>query len=55
MTASDPVVRKGRKFDQVLDGARQVFMSDGFEGASGDEIARVAEHPHADRYNPLVK
>ena len=51
MTASDPVVRKGRKFDQVLDGARQVFMSDGFEGASGDEIARVANVSQATVYS----
>ncbi len=36
------ILRKGRKFDQVLDGARQVFMADGFERASVDEIARVA-------------
>ena len=25
-------VRKGRKYDQVLEGARAVFMADGFEG-----------------------
>lgn len=36
------VLRTGRKFDQVLDGARTVFMADGFEGASVDDIARVA-------------
>ena len=42
MTTTTAAVRKGRKFDQVLKGARDVFMSDGFEGASVDEIARVA-------------
>lgn len=42
MTASTDKVRKGRKFDQVLAGAREVFMADGFEGASVDDIARVA-------------
>jgi AcrR family transcriptional regulator len=35
-------VRRGRKFDQVMDGARQVFLRDGFEGASVDDIARAA-------------
>ncbi|MEP1767077.1 MAG: TetR/AcrR family transcriptional regulator [Sulfitobacter sp.] len=35
-------VQRGRKHDQVLEGARAVFMADGFEGASVDEIARVA-------------
>lgn len=41
MNAPDMAIHKGRKFDQVLKGARQVFMADGFEGASVDEIARV--------------
>ena len=35
-------IRKGRKFDQVLQGAREVFMRDGFEGASVDDIAKAA-------------
>ena len=35
-------VRRGRKFDQVLQGARTVFLRDGFDGASVDEIAREA-------------
>lgn len=35
-------IRRGRKFDQVLQGAREVFMQDGFERASVDDIARVA-------------
>ncbi len=35
-------VKKGRKFQQVLEGARDVFMADGFEGASVDTIARAA-------------
>ena len=37
-----PAIRRGRKYEQVLEGARQVFMANGFEGASVDEIARVA-------------
>ena len=35
-------IHRGRKYDQVLAGARRVFMADGFEGASVDEIARAA-------------
>ena len=51
MTATATLVRKGREFDQVLDGAREVFMSDGFEGASVDEIARVANVSKATLYS----
>lgn len=42
MTAAPQEIRRGRKFDQVLAGARRVFLRDGFEGASVDEIAREA-------------
>ncbi len=45
------ITRTGRKFEQVLDGARQVFMSDGFEGASVDDIARVAGVSKATLYS----
>lgn len=44
-------VRRGRKFDQVLDGARQIFMRDGFEGASVDDIAQAAGVSKATLYN----
>ena len=46
-----PIVRKGRKFDQVLAGAREVFMTDGFEGSSVDDIARAAEVSKATLYS----
>lgn len=46
-----PIVRKGRKFDQVLEGARKVFMADGFEGASVDDIARQANVSKATLYS----
>jgi AcrR family transcriptional regulator len=36
------VIRRGRKFAQVLEGARDVFLRDGFHGASVDDIARSA-------------
>jgi TetR/AcrR family transcriptional regulator, mexJK operon transcriptional repressor len=45
------MIRKGRKFDQVLDGARIVFMRDGFEGASVDDIAREAGVSKATLYS----
>ncbi|MEM9433575.1 MAG: TetR/AcrR family transcriptional regulator [Pseudomonadota bacterium] len=35
-------VKRGRKFDQVLAGARKVFLAEGFEGASVDLIAKEA-------------
>ena len=51
MNDATPIVRKGRKFDQVLEGARVVFMSDGFEGASVDDIAKQAGVSKATLYS----
>lgn len=51
MNENSAIPRKGRKYDQVLEGARQVFMADGFEGASVDEIARVAGVSKATLYS----
>ena len=48
---TEAVVRKGRKFDQVLDGAREIFLRDGFEGASVDDIARAAGVSKATLYS----
>ncbi|MGR3760977.1 TetR/AcrR family transcriptional regulator [Roseobacteraceae bacterium NS-SX3] len=45
------ILRTGRKFDQVLEGARKVFMADGFEGASVDDIARAAGVSKATLYS----
>lgn len=45
------ILRTGRKFDQVLKGAREVFLADGFEGASVDDIARVAGVSKATLYS----
>lgn len=39
---ADQQARRGRNFDQVLDGARSIFLRDGFERASVDDIARAA-------------
>ena len=44
-------VKKGRKFEQVLEGAREVFLADGFEGASVDTIARAAGVSKATLYS----
>lgn len=51
MNAPQAVVRQGRKFDQVLEGARKVFMRDGFEGASVDDIVREAGVSKATLYS----
>lgn len=50
-TGAEPQVRRGRKFDQVLAGARDVFMAQGFEGASVDDIAREASVSKATLYS----
>lgn len=44
-------IKKGRKFDQVLAGAREIFLHDGFEGASVDDIARAAGVSKATLYS----
>ncbi len=51
MGAAPQAIRRGRKFDQVLDGAWTVFMRDGFEGASVDDIAREAGVSKATLYS----
>ena len=51
MTAMAAEIKKGRKFDQVLDGARAIFMRDGFEGASVDDISRAAGVSKATLYS----
>lgn len=44
-------IRRGRKYDQVLAGARDVFLTEGFEGASVDDIARAAGVSKATLYS----
>lgn len=51
MPPAPKINRAGRKFDQVLEGARQVFMADGFESANVDDIARVAGVSKATLYS----
>jgi TetR/AcrR family transcriptional regulator, mexJK operon transcriptional repressor len=47
---ADQGIRRGRKFDQVLEGAREVFLRDGFERAAVDDIARAARVSKATIY-----
>lgn len=51
MTDIKPILKKGRKFDQVLDAARNVFLREGFEGASMDDIAASAKVSKATVYS----
>ncbi|MCE8514820.1 TetR/AcrR family transcriptional regulator [Ruegeria pomeroyi] len=51
MTQASTILRTGRKFGQVLRGARDVFMNDGFEGANVDDIARAAGVSKATLYS----
>lgn len=51
MPDGNPQIKQGRKFDQVIAGAREVFLRDGFEGASVDDIAREAGVSKATLYN----
>ncbi|MEM1131126.1 MAG: TetR/AcrR family transcriptional regulator [Pseudomonadota bacterium] len=44
-------IKRGRKYDQVLDGARDVFLREGYEGASVDTIARAAGVSKATLYS----
>lgn len=51
MNVEAEILRNGRKFDQVLEGAREVFLANGFEGTSMDDIARVAGVSKATLYS----
>ena len=51
MTANAAKVRKGRKYAQVIQGAREIFMREGFEGASVDDIARASGVSKATLYS----
>ncbi len=51
MVVQANAIKRGRKYDQVLEGAREVFMADGFEGASVDMIAKRAGVSKATLYS----
>ena len=51
MSQTKPMIRRGRKFEQVLEGARTILLRDGFEGASVDDIAAAAGVSKATLYS----
>ncbi|WP_422048893.1 TetR/AcrR family transcriptional regulator [Shimia sp.] len=51
MNTQSPIIRQGRKFAQVLDHARRLFMQHGFESVSMDHIAQAAQVSKATLYN----
>lgn len=51
MAIAEGCVKRGRKYDQVLAGARTIFLRDGFEGASVDDIAQEAGVSKATLYS----
>ena len=48
---SETGIKRGRKYADVIAGARDVFLRDGFEGASVDDIARAAGVSKATLYS----
>jgi AcrR family transcriptional regulator len=48
---ADAAIKRGRKYDQVIAGARKVFLAAGYEGASVDEIAKEAGVSKATLYS----
>ncbi len=51
MDGTAPAIKRGRKYDQVVAGARKVFLAQGFEGASVDLIAKEAGVSKATLYS----
>ena len=51
MDGTAPEIKRGRKYDQVVAGARKVFLAAGFEGASVDLIAKEAGVSKATLYS----
>ena len=44
-------INKGRKYQQVVAGARSIFLSEGFEAANMDVIAQTAKVSKATLYS----
>lgn len=51
MDGAEIEIKRGRKYDQVIAGARDVFLAQGFEGASVDIIAKRAGVSKATLYS----
>lgn len=47
MNVKRQLIVKGRKFDEVMEGGRKVFLRDGFERASVDDTAKEEAAPKA--------
>ena len=51
MNAPNTLGKKGRKLDQVLLGARDIFLAQGFANANMDAIAKLAQVSKATVYS----
>lgn len=51
LNTQDRRIKKGRKYDDVVNGACDVFMREGYEGASVDSIAKAAGVSKATLYS----
>ncbi|MGB7317603.1 MAG: TetR/AcrR family transcriptional regulator [Planktotalea sp.] len=51
MNVQNTAIRKGRKFDQVLQGARVVFLAEGFDAANMDRVAKASGVSKATLYS----
>ena len=51
MNLQNSAIRKGRKFDQVLQGARGVFLAEGFDAANMDHVAKASGVSKATLYS----
>ena len=51
MNLQNTTIRKGRKFDQVLQGARSVFLAEGFSAANMDRVAKASGVSKATLYS----
>ena len=51
MNIENTAIRKGRKFDQVLKGAREVFLAEGFSASNMDHVAKASGVSKATLYS----
>lgn len=51
MNLQNTNIRKGRKFDQALQGAREVFLAEGFDAANMDHVAKASGVSKATLYS----
>lgn len=51
LNLQNTAIRKGRKFDQVLNGARDVFLAEGFSASNMDHVAKASNVSKATLYS----